>query len=453
MFSEVRSRLSVLQRTDSEVFKRPRGRPGKGKNSGEEAVTEDEVREIKSNVSALRKQLHQIVDDEIPSNNEACGLATNGMLILRGEVEQKRTLLDELRGALDDAKNELEDVEEQCVQEQEQREVCRKDAARLLDETEQARSDMIDLRAEIKQQTYFQENVDTETMHRLRADVENLKIEQEIDEIKLRHVNNEKNSLKAELEELQRLRDAHQIVASDAQRELSEARMTKEMYQAHNEALSIHLQSLGGNPNENSIYQSMRGLFREVGRRASVGSKMTGGMASVGSKMTTGSWKENAAGTMSRNSIIQTQLRQQQQHQQQLQSERQKFSSSMILPLSSSDKQQLSSPSHAQVGGVILGNDSGHGRNNLEGSGSDHFLRKLPTIFKMGSNNNNNHHGNNGLVLDRNNNDGNENGQGYARPRDTEVEFHSDSHSISAISAITIDEDAWTESESEDSPD
>jgi len=255
-------------------------------------------------------------------------------------------------------------------------------------------------------------------------------------EIRLRHVVNERDALEAELEELRRLRDAHQLVANDAQRELSEAKMTQEMYQVHNEALTIHLQSLGGNPN-NPLLQTMKGLFREVGRITNIGSKPTG-MASLGSNRTSDGWNNNA--DMPGNSIIQTQLRQQQKRQQQLQSEKRNLSISMILKLQS-DKYQSdknSAVSHPQVGGVILGNDSGHG-------GSDHFLRKLPTIFKMGPNNSHSD-----VILFNGSNGDDKNMQGYVRGGHGEVEFSSDSPSISAISAITIDEDAWTESESED---
>ena len=53
----------------------------------EEIVTEEEVEDLKQEISKLQKQLHQIVDQEIASNNEACGLATNGFVHLNIELE------------------------------------------------------------------------------------------------------------------------------------------------------------------------------------------------------------------------------------------------------------------------------------------------------------------------------------------------------------------------------
>ena len=80
----------------------------------EEVVTEEEVEDLKQVISKLQKQLHQIVDQEIASNNEACGLATNGIVHLNiemeGLTEERSRLLEELNRETE----ALEALERQC---------------------------------------------------------------------------------------------------------------------------------------------------------------------------------------------------------------------------------------------------------------------------------------------------------------------------------------------------
>ena len=101
MFTEVRSRLQ---------------RVGFGLKDIPENVSQADVDELQSTVGALRKQLHQIVDTEIPSNNEACGVATNGMLLLRNELEKKRAERDKLQIDFSEAQEELKCIEHNCIQ-------------------------------------------------------------------------------------------------------------------------------------------------------------------------------------------------------------------------------------------------------------------------------------------------------------------------------------------------
>lgn len=324
-------------------------------------------------------------------------MAANGMVFLRNEMVEKRTRRDELSDRLDEATDELARIEKQCNQEKELRETCRGDIARMQEDTEKAQKQIIHLRAEMKQSTYFQENVDTETMYRLRADVQNLKTEREIDGIKLRQLREERCCLESELADLKALKDAHEIVAADHRREISELKMTREMYSVHNEALSMHLQSLGGDPNPKNKFGSFTMGARDSVRGFLQGYKI---LDLANDALSTISSKRD--GEDKRKGI------QQQQH------DRRKS-----IPQSS-----VKSKQSRHVGGVVTGADF------TAGEGSADYLRKLPTIFKMGGNSN-------------------ETTQEYVARKEREVEFTSDSHSVSGISAITCDEDAWWDIDSE----
>mmetsp|Transcript_20132 Transcript_20132/g.43728 ORF Transcript_20132/g.43728 Transcript_20132/m.43728 type:complete len:393 (-) Transcript_20132:65-1243(-) len=391
MFSEVRSRL---QQADSELRSRFTQR------GGDEPVTQSEVSELKLAVSALRKHLQHIVEDEIAQNNEACGVAANGMILLRNERDGERHQRDELRGKLEDAKSELAQMENRCSQENEQRETCRDDVVRMQGDTEQARKEMINLHAEMKQMTFFQDDVDAETKYRLRADVQNLETERERDEIRLRRLNTDRSGLRSELERLQSERDALQYVANERQKELSEAKMTQDMYRAHQEALTIHLQNLGGDPR--NIFGSLtagnihsfRGFFKGRRIREFVDEMTQESIAIIPKKKDDRSLKKDNKQQPGRSKI---------------------------------DRVQPEKSKHSpQVGGIVLGADTAEG--------STDFLRKLPTIFKMGASSNN------------------DNVQEYVSKKEREVEFASDSHSISAISVITCDDDAWSIDSNLDEP-
>ena len=224
---------------------------------------------MQTTVDALQKQLAQIVDHDNAPNNEACGVANDGMELLRNEIDERRRARDELRNGLDEAKRELGRVEDACAREREEAEQCRRDIAKLKEETVQTKEEAANLRAEAEQMAFFQEDVDTETKHRLRADVQNLETEKERDQIRIRQLNNERSALRAELEDIRAMRDAHRTVAAERQRELEEARMTLEMYKAHQDSLSAHLKELGGDSLFFGVFacggvgMSFRSLFGE----------------------------------------------------------------------------------------------------------------------------------------------------------------------------------------------
>mmetsp|Transcript_45201 Transcript_45201/g.94825 ORF Transcript_45201/g.94825 Transcript_45201/m.94825 type:complete len:389 (-) Transcript_45201:75-1241(-) len=364
-------------------------------------VTDEEIEELNDTAQSLRKELQQIVDGEIAPNNEACGVAANGMVMLQNEMKEKKLKLIKLRHMLDEARRELDNVEEQCTQEKKDWEKCREDAIQVQEDTDEARQEAINLRAEIKQMTYFQENVDTETMYRLLADVQNLKTDQERDEIRLRKLTTERNSLQSELKELEALRKAHEIVAADQQRELSEAKMTQDMYKTHQEFLTSHLKELGGDTKNvfGLLSDSFKGLFKAQPVKESIDEKPTE-QTSSDLREICKDFEPMGDGNHQLKQPLKQPL------------ERRKL-----------EKQKSDKSKHPpQVGGVFFGTDTG-----AESS----FVQKLPTIFKMG----NNHP---------------DVSQDYLLRKEREVEFSTDSNSVSAISAITIDEDAWTESLSDE---
>ena len=358
-----------------------------------ESVTASEVSELKATVIALRKRHRQILGYENASCSEACDLVADAMQLLRNELESKRSERDGLRGVMDEVKNELDRVENEYTSERELRESCRDDVVRMTQETEKARRDIISLRVEIKQKTFFQETVDTETKHRLRADLQNLETERERSAIKLRNLRKERDQWKSKLEQLQAERDAVKLAAGDRKQEFSEAKMTKDMYSAHQEALSLHLEILGGDPTNilsaftpDNISNSFKGWFKGRMSRESDGGKE--GSVKAASHYHGPPHK----------------------YEREKQDER-----SIVEQLFA-----VIAKSSSQGEGVVLGANT---------EGSSNFLRKLPTIFQLGSGNHDNDQKRDSKLIE-------------------ELRYSVNSQS-SDISALTGDEYSGTESESE----
>lgn len=335
MFSEVCSRLQpVLQRADAELRSRFQGNA--------ESVTASEVCELKATAGALRKRYRQILGDENASCSEACDLVADAMQLLRNELGLKRSERDGLRGVLDEVKDELDRVENEYTREGELRESCRDDVVRMKHDTEKARGDIMRLRADMKQKTFFQETVDTETKHRLRADLQNLETDRERIAIKLRHLRKERDQLKSKLNHLEAERDALQLAGDERKQKLSEAKMTKDMYKSHQEALSLHWEILGGDPT--SIFD----VLSPTKISHSFNSWLYGQMLPVNiMDLHVNMIEENKM----KNSIVEQHV-----------------------------EQHMSETSKPSPGGgrLVLGADTDE---------SSNFLRKLPTIFQLGGEN------------------------------------------------------------------
>jgi len=397
MFTDVRSRLQ---------------RVGFGLKDIPENISQADVDELQSTVGALRKQLHQIVDTEIPSNNEACGVATNGMLLLRNELEKKRSEKDELQIDFNKAQEELKCIEHNCIQQKEQHETYLKDVTRMKSNTERNKQKIINLQAEMKQMKYFQDVVDTETKFRLLADLQNLQTDQERDEIRLRQLKNERDTLQLQLETLTKEQDALQFVSNERQKELSEVTMTRNMYKEHQETLTMHLQSLGGDPN---IFNSISTFFKGRRIRASI---------------------DDSSGAVKRSSVITDKCQAQQRNiessceenmQQALdQDEQPENNIKQQQPQDKSERstKYLDHSERPMVGGIVLGADT------VSANPSSDFFRKLPTIFKLG------------VSEGSSNND--KEGNAYDMKKEREIEFTEESDSISNISQLT-DDGKWAE--------
>jgi hypothetical protein len=229
-----------------------------------ETPTEAEIRELEIVARALRKQVNHLVDDELTSSMEAYCLATDGLELLRNQLVEKRCHRDEMRALLDETKSELDLLDRQYLEEMELREVNQHDIIRMKQNTETMRKDAINMRAEIKQMTYFQEVVDVETTHRLRVDVQNLELERERDSIILRQLNSDREKLRSELNQLEVEMDAVQRTKFERHQELAEARMTRDMYKVRQESLELHLQEGDSKNLFSSRVSSMMQLCREL---------------------------------------------------------------------------------------------------------------------------------------------------------------------------------------------
>lgn len=404
MFTEVRSRL---QRVDFRF----------GLKDIPENISQADVDELQLNVGALRKQLHQIVDTEIPSNNEACGVATNGMLLLRNELDKKRAEKDELQIDFSEAQEELKCIEHNCIQQKEQHETCQKDVTRMKANTEKAKQKIVNLQAEMKQMKYFQDVVDTETKFRLLADLQNLQTDHERDEIRLRQLKNERDKLQLQLETLTKEQDALQFVSNERQKELSEVTMTRNMYKEHQETLSLHLQSLGGDPN---IFNSISTFFK--GRRIRASIDESSGAAKRSSMITDKCQTGSSNAQQQRN--IESSC--EENMQQALDQDEQPEVDIKQQPQQDKSERSTKYLDHSErpmVGGIVLGADT------VSANPSSDFFRKLPTIFKLG-------------ISEGSNNDKESNAYGMNKER--EIEFTKDSDSISNISQLT-DDGKWAE--------
>ncbi|KAL3811438.1 hypothetical protein ACHAXA_007593 [Cyclostephanos tholiformis] len=338
MFSEVRSRLQpLLQRADTELrFRLKVGEPG----------TASDVHELEATAGALRKRYRQIVGEENASYSEACTLAADAMQWLRDELDGRRYERDGLRAILDEIKDEFDRVENEYTREGELRESCRCDVVRMKHDTEKAREEIINLRFEMKQKTYFQETVDSETKHRLKADLQNLETERERSAINLRQLKKERDKLKYNLVQLQAEKDAVQLALYKRKQELSEINMTKDMYRAHQEAL---LETLSCD--RTSIYQAV--MPEKI-------SHLFKGWYNWQRIRELDKMKEGSKKTASENR-------------------------DPTRIICDREKQDVTSIENKFIGevskspfegkGLVLGADT---------DGSSNFLRKLPTIFKLG---------------------------------------------------------------------
>ena len=227
----------------------------------EEVVTEADVEDLKLEISKLQKQLHQIVDQEIAVNNEACGVATNGIVQLNIEMEQRTNERCRLNEELERETEALKALERQCEEEEDTRRKCQEDIVRLRSAIEDAKAECKTLQAEIEQSNYFREQVDNETYYRLLADVQNIETEKERDIIHLRHLNSERKELQSSLDQLTAERDAFHVIAHKFEKELQDERMTLDMYKSHHEALHEHAERLGVVGKMDNVISSFKGFF------------------------------------------------------------------------------------------------------------------------------------------------------------------------------------------------
>ena len=386
MLSDMGSRLKAA--LDSPVLLRRAS-----SSANESPVTDTENQELEAVTRALRKQLNHLVDDELTSSTEACCVATDGLELLRNELESKRCQRDELQRLLDEAKGDLAQVDRQYLDEMDKREVNQHDISRMKQNTEMMRKDAINRRVELKQMVYVLEVVDAETKHRLRADVQNLELEREKDTIKLRRLSMERDKLRSELDQLEAERDEAQRVKFNRHQELTEAKMTRDMYKVRQEALELHLQNSECDVRNvfasrvSSVMQSCRELLNGRAKGQEIHAE-----------------NNNSKGRLSRENS---------QH--------------FGLPCNDDWKQQYDrvnlrrrsrSPIPHEVGNIVMCADDGV-------ESSDLLALVLP-------------------MFDMANNDGDNLNQQETKNSHEVVEFPSESSSISAISALTVDDVAWT---------
>ena len=318
----------------------------------EEVVTEADVEYLKVEISKLQKQLHQIVDQEIAVNNEACGVATNGIVKLHIEKEQKTKERCRLNEELHRETETLKSLERQYEEELDTGRKCQEDIVRLRLDMEEATAECKTLQAEIDQSNYFREQVDNETYYRLLADVQNLETEKERDTIKLRHLNSERQELQTSLDQLTAERDAFQVLAQKYEKELQDERMTLDMYKAHHETLQEHAERLGVVGKMDNVISSFKGFFHIGG----------------------GAGNNETEQPLNNNAVVKNKKsNNEQQAEASREKVRRRFSEKSLTQLN--DKSHRSTSPKDAVGGIAYNTDS---------IPSADFFKKTPKIFKIG---------------------------------------------------------------------
>mmetsp|Transcript_7858 Transcript_7858/g.16819 ORF Transcript_7858/g.16819 Transcript_7858/m.16819 type:complete len:359 (+) Transcript_7858:112-1188(+) len=243
-------------------------------------VTEEELNELRSTIISLRQTYDRVLV-EGRSDDQTCGAANYEFGQLQHEVFERRKERDRLLFELNRAKCELNDLHEQCEKEKEAGDACREEAAQLEKQMEEAKSEILKLRGETEMISYFQDTVETETIYRLRADCQNLEIEREMDEIKVRHLKIERDELVSQLDKLKEESKALNNDSEGKSREMIEAEMEYDMQYVRQQALIEHLERSGWKPpkdmtsltkHENlgdKMKSSVMGLFRGFARQDS----------------------------------------------------------------------------------------------------------------------------------------------------------------------------------------
>ena len=222
--------------------------------------TQKDYTDLQRTASELRTELDRVIIDEV-AGDEARGAASDTIAKLRGLALERRKERDALRKRADEACADCNDVHEACKREERRRGVLNQEINRLNKEMRCALHDTESIREEVTRIQNVLVTEDAETIFRLRAEVQNMKTECEMEEIKVRKLSSQKEGVQYDLETKCLERDEVNCHIQELQKEIKEAKSELEMNRARHEILSGQLIGMGGTiPNE-SIFSSVRDLL------------------------------------------------------------------------------------------------------------------------------------------------------------------------------------------------
>lgn len=217
------------------------------------AVTPADFSELQRTAFLLRIDLDRVIEDKV-ANDEACGMENDNIMRLRALAAERRRERDALRRKADEARSVWKDVWDACCCEERKRSSLQDEVYRLREDTRQNSMDIIERREEALQIQRKLEMNGPETAFRLRAELQNMKMECEMERIRLRKLIDQRDGAHCDLEEKKRQHEEIQCYVASLRNEIYMARTELEMNKTRNQLLADQLQGIGGKvPNENVL--------------------------------------------------------------------------------------------------------------------------------------------------------------------------------------------------------
>ncbi|KAL3799366.1 hypothetical protein ACHAWO_008477 [Cyclotella atomus] len=232
----------------------------------QQAATQGDLEELKGTARLLRGELDQVIEDEVASD-QACEAANVNIERLQAIATEKILCRDELRKESHDVGADLQDVNDACHGEEQKLLALHQRIEDLNEERRQAATDAVDLQKTAARIRHTLETTVPETLFRLRADVQNLQTECEIEQIKLREIQNQQSVAQNKLDTTRQQREEIQSRAAELHKQLKEEKTHNELLHTRNQFLTDQLQGIGGKVPKDNVISSVQDLFSKITTR------------------------------------------------------------------------------------------------------------------------------------------------------------------------------------------
>ncbi|KAL3803167.1 hypothetical protein HJC23_003442 [Cyclotella cryptica] len=227
------------------------------------SVTPADFSELQRTARLLRIELDEVIEDQV-ANDEACGMANDNIVRLRALTAERRRERDALRREADEASGVWKEVWNACCCEERKRSAIREEVAHLREEARRSAMGVFERRKEIQQIKSKVEMNDADMVFQLRAELQNMKMDCEMEGIRLRKLKSQRDSVYSDVEEKKRRQDEIQCYVASLRKEIDEARTELEINKTRYQLLVKQLQAIGGKvPNEN-ILSSVKDMLTKM---------------------------------------------------------------------------------------------------------------------------------------------------------------------------------------------